>query len=82
MKSLKAITASPLLNVAVGLILVAGGLIEAGETVLTDVANLNIGAHHGGIVLGLSHVLKHPTDLFEGAEMSSTARRRIRPRLQ
>ena len=51
-----------------GLILVCTELMDVGETLWDDVAQMNLGAHHGVIVFGLLHILKTLPDIFEGLE--------------
>ena len=42
--------------------------MDVGEMLWDDVAQMNLGAHHGAIVFGLLHILKTLPDIFEGLE--------------
>ncbi len=57
------ITASPLLNIVVGTILLVSGASEIWDTI--D-AEFSLGAHHGAVVFGALHVFKFLPDLVEG----------------
>jgi len=52
LKRVEGFAKSPHLELMVVLILMATGLIEAGENLFGDLANGDIGVHHGIIVLG------------------------------
>lgn len=67
-RSLRRITESPLLNVLVGVIFLSTGLLESIDTLETDLAQWNFHTHHGAIIFGLFHALKHLPDVFEGVE--------------
>ena len=65
---LRTISENSYLNCLVGLIMLATGLAEAGDTLWHDLGNLKFGAHHGVIVFGLLHAIKSLPDMFEGIE--------------
>jgi len=58
LKRLEAIAKSPYVELVVGLILVATGIFEAGESLFEDIAEGDVGLHHGIIVLGIAHAIK------------------------
>jgi len=63
---LKRIAENPILNFVAGMILLVTGLAEVGETLVDDVATLNVGAHHGVIVFGLVHAFKSLPPILVG----------------
>jgi len=60
------------------LILMATGLIEAGENLFGDLANGDIGVHHGIIVLGFAHAFKAIPSVIAGLMMFVDAEERER----
>jgi len=42
----------------VGVILIGTGVSEAGGSIMEDVSNGDLGAHHGVIALGFAHAMK------------------------
>lgn len=67
-RALRKTTESPLLNVLVGVIFLSTGVLEALDNLETDLAQWNFHAHHGAIIFGLFHALRHLPDVFEGVE--------------
>ena len=61
---------NPYLNVVVGFLLLATGLAEAGETLFEDMANLDVGAHHGVMIFGLIHAFKSLPAIVLGIELA------------
>ncbi len=61
---LRRITKNPSINILVGIIFLATGLVETWR----ELDNLTIGTHHGAIFFGLLHVLKYFPDFIEGAD--------------
>lgn len=49
-----------------GLVIMATGLSEAGETLFSDVAAGDIGAHHGIIIWGFVHTIKELPAILAG----------------
>ena len=49
---------NPHLEAIIGLVIMATGIIEAGDTMFEDVTSGAIGAHHGMILLGFAHAIK------------------------
>jgi hypothetical protein len=66
LKKTERVAKSPHLELIVGMILMATGLIEAGETLFEDVASGDIGVHHGMIVLGFAHAFKAIPSVLTG----------------
>jgi len=58
LKRMETIAKSSYVELVVGVILVATGLFEAGESLFADIAEGDVGMHHGIIVLGLAHAIK------------------------
>lgn len=58
LKRMEAIAKSPYVELVVGVVLVATGLFEAGESLFSDIAEGDVGLHHGVIVLGVAHAIK------------------------
>lgn len=66
LKKTERVAKSSHLEWIVGMILMATGLIEAGETLFEDVASGDIGVHHGMIVLGFAHAFKAIPSVLTG----------------
>lgn len=62
-KYLKRFTGSPAVNLVVGLIFLATGIME-----LWNSADSLVGAHHGAILFSVVHILRYGVELFEGLE--------------
>ena len=63
-------TDSPLIKFTTGMVLLTSGLDEAIETIFADLSALELGAHHGVMVLGFVNVLSSLPDMLDG--LSST----------
>ncbi len=57
---------NPWLEAALGIVIMATGLAEAGESLFEDVASGEVGAHHGVIILGLVHTIKAVPSILGG----------------
>ncbi len=66
LEKLRSFSESKYLKLTVGLILLGSGLHEAWETLAEDLSNLNVGAHHGVMVLGVFHILQTLPDIIVG----------------
>lgn len=55
---MEATAKSPYVELIVGVVLVGTGLFEAGESLFSDIAEGDVGLHHGIIVLGVAHAIK------------------------
>lgn len=49
---------NPHLEAIIGILIMATGIIEAGDTIFEDITSGDIGAHHGMILLGFAHAFK------------------------
>lgn len=78
LKKIERVAKSPYLELIVGLIIMATGLIEAGESLFEDVANGDIGVHHGMIVLGFAHAFKAMPSVIAGLMLFIDAEERER----
>jgi hypothetical protein len=58
----------PVTKLAVGLILIVSGLIEAYDTVLDDVHRLRVRVGHGVVILGVVNVLASLPEVIDGIE--------------
>ena len=58
LKRMEEIAKSPYVELILGVILVGTGLFEAGESLFSDIAEEDVGLHHGIIVLGIAHAIK------------------------
>ena len=64
LSALRYITKSPGINVSVGFIFLATGLVE----IINSIGEMSVGAHHGAVLFGFFHILKYLPDLVEGME--------------
>ena len=48
----------PHLEAIIGIVIMATGIIEAGDSIFEDIASGDVGAHHGMILLGFAHAIK------------------------
>lgn len=62
------VTQHPLTTFAMALILIATGVAEAWETIERDIAEANVGAHHGVALFGFVSLIGVLPDIFEGLE--------------
>ena len=63
---IRVVTNSPWLKFTTGVVLLTSGLDEAIETLFADLSALEMGAHHGVIVLGFVNVLSSLPDMLDG----------------
>ena len=63
---IKALAESTWLKFTTGIVLLTSGLDEAVETLLADISALELGAHHGVMVLGFVNVLSSLPDMLDG----------------
>lgn len=63
---IKAVADSPWTKFTTGVVLLTSGLDEAAETLFADLSALELGAHHGVMVLGFVNVLSSLPDMLEG----------------
>lgn len=63
---IRAVTNSPWLKFTTGVVLLTSGLDEALETLFADLSALEMGAHHGVMVLGFVNVLSSLPDMLDG----------------
>ena len=68
LQSTRFVTQHPLTTFAMALILIATGVAEAWETIERDIAEANVGAHHGVALFGLVSLIGVLPDIFEGLE--------------
>lgn len=79
LKKLEAFAKSPIVELVVGGVLVATGLIEAGESIFEDVTAGDLALHHGVIVLGIVHALKALPGVAAGLTLLIDGGRRHEP---
>ena len=63
---IKALAESTWLKFTTGIVLLTSGLDEAVETLFADISALELGAHHGVMVLGFVNVLSSLPDMLDG----------------
>ncbi len=76
MRLLRRVVEHPLTNLAVAVILIVTSLAEDWTTLQEDLIHLNVGVHHGVLVLGFVKLLRVLPDLFGAAESVSKASER------
>jgi hypothetical protein len=64
--ALKRFVDHPMTKLAVGLILIVSGLIEAYDTVLDDLHRLRVRVGHGVVILGVVNVLASLPEVIDG----------------
>ena len=64
--ALKRFVDHPVTKLAVGLILIVSGLIEAYDTVLDDLHRLRVRVGHGVVILGVVNVLASLPEVIDG----------------
>ena len=67
---------NPHFEAVVGIVLLATGIIEAGDTIFEDITSGNVGAHHGIIVLGFAHAFKAIPAILAGMAIFAHAEER------
>lgn len=68
LKPIKEFIENPWTKLSVGVILVITSAIEIGSELLDDIHGINIGAHHGMLILGIVNAFASLPDLVEGME--------------
>jgi len=63
---IKTVAESPWMKFTTGVVLLTSGLDEAAETLFADLSALELGAHHGVMVLGFVNVLSSLPDMLDG----------------
>jgi len=63
---IKSLAESTWLKFTTGIVLLTSGLDEAVETLFADISALELGAHHGVMVLGFVNVLSSLPDMLDG----------------
>ena len=63
---IKSLAESSWLKFTTGVVLLTSGLDEAAETLFEDISALELGAHHGVMVLGFVNVLSSLPDMLDG----------------
>ncbi len=75
-RKIEKIAKNPHLEAIIGIILLATGIIEAGDTIFEDITSGNVGAHHGIIVLGFAHAFKAIPAILAGMAIFAHAEER------
>ena len=57
-KNMEKFAKNPYFEASLGIVILATGLVEAGNTIFADIMSGKIGAHHGMILLGFVHAFK------------------------
>ncbi|MEO1990786.1 MAG: hypothetical protein ABGW78_02555 [Pirellulales bacterium] len=65
-RGIRAVAESPFMKFTTGVVLLTSGLDEAIETLFDDISALELGAHHGVMVLGFVNLLSSLPDLLDG----------------
>lgn len=68
LQSMRRLLYSPYVNLAVGVLLLIGGLTEIWETLSEDLWTLNLRGMHGVTLFGLVKGLQAIPELFEGLD--------------
>lgn len=63
---IKSLAESSWMKFTTGIVLLTSGLDEAIETLFADISALELGAHHGVMVLGFVNVLSSLPDMLDG----------------
>jgi|TARA_B100000315_G_scaffold127874_1_gene117586 hypothetical protein len=67
---------NPHLEAIIGIVILATGLVEAGDTLVEDITSGNVGAHHGMILLGFAHAFKAIPAILGGMAIFAHAEER------
>jgi hypothetical protein len=65
---LRQIAEHPILNITVGFILMAAGLMECLESLYANLFKSPIGVHHGAALFGMVQFMKWLPDVFKGLQ--------------
>ena len=63
---IKSLAESTWIKFTTGIVLLTSGLDEAVETLFPDISALELGAHHGVMVLGFVNILSSLPDMLDG----------------
>ena len=63
---IKSLAESSWIKFTTGVVLLTSGLDEAVETLFADISALELGAHHGVMVLGFVNILSSLPDMLDG----------------
>ena len=63
---IKSLAESTWIKFTTGIVLLTSGLDEAIETLFSDISALELGAHHGVMVLGFVNILSSLPDMLDG----------------
>ena len=63
---IKSLAESTWIKFITGIVLLTSGLDEAVETLFSDISALELGAHHGVMVLGFVNILSSLPDMLDG----------------
>ena len=63
---IKSLAESTWIKFTTGIVLLTSGLDEAMETLFSDISALELGAHHGVMVLGFVNILSSLPDMLDG----------------
>lgn len=66
MAGIKSLAESSWIKFTTGVVLLTSGLDEAVETLFADISALELGAHHGVMVLGFVNILSSLPDMLDG----------------
>ena len=75
-RKLEKFVKNPHLEAIIGLVIMATGIIEAGDTIFEDIASGDVGAHHGMILLGFAHAFKALPAVLGGMAIFAHAEKR------
>ena len=67
-KNLQKLTASPYLNILVGIIMLVSGVSEVWKDFEKDFVTTSLGSHHGILAFGFLHVLRYLPEVFDGMD--------------
>jgi len=65
-RGVRAVAESPWMKFTTGVVLLTSGLDEAIDTLFSDLTALELGAHHGVMLLGFVNVLSSLPDMLDG----------------
>jgi len=65
-RGVRAVAESPWMKFTTGVVLLTSGLDEAIDTLFADLTALELGAHHGVMLLGFVNVLSSLPDMLDG----------------
>jgi hypothetical protein len=65
---LRVIAENPILNITVGFVLMAAGLLECLEGMFGELFSSSFGVHHGAALFGMVQFMKWLPDIFKGVQ--------------